>query len=592
MIGGDGDDVVLGPGFASTVTYQTFKAFLGAGNDTFTASSANVYNVVSGESGDDTLTGGIGDDTLNGGAGADDLDGGGGINTVTYASSTAGVTVNLATSTASGGEAAGDTIANFRNVTGGSGNDTLTGDDNDNVLDGQGGDDTVDGGGGNDTIRGDISYTGVGADTLRGGDGNDTIFGYAGNDTLIGGDGDDTLSGDTLSAGSGQDILEGGAGNDTMTGGQANDTFVYDGQGADIITDFNGGPGVGDVIRVTGVYTTFTQIQANATLVNGGVDTRIDFGGGNALTLRGFSGVLDTNDFSFDAVEPPPSGPEVTVTGNGVVIADGDGSPDIADHTHFGTVGVGAVATRTFTVENDGNAPLSIAKLKMPKGFKLSEGVSSPIAPGGSDTFTVSIDTKKAGFKSGEITFSTNDPDEAAFNFALSGDVVVLPPEIEVTGNGNVIIDEDLPDLADGTDFGDVTVGSAVIQTFTVSNSGPGTLTISKLKAPKGFKVVEPLASSIASGGSDTFSLQLDTKKIGLKTGQIVFTTNDADEGAFNFALSGNVIAPVAPLRLDGAFGSETAGLFTPDDLMSFIFDKLDISEVFPRNALTDFDLV
>ncbi len=55
-------------------------------------------------------------------------------------------------------------------------------------------------------------------------------------------------------------------------GGAGNDTFVYDGRGADIVTDFQAG---GDVIRVTGGYTTFAQIQANSTLVNGGADTRM-----------------------------------------------------------------------------------------------------------------------------------------------------------------------------------------------------------------------------------------------------------------------------------------------------------------------------
>ena len=81
--------------------------------------------------GDDELNGSIGNDTLEGGAGADELDGGvtrnatpavaavpdsaenTQVNTLSYAMSDAGVTVNLQTVTASGGHAEGDEIETY-----------------------------------------------------------------------------------------------------------------------------------------------------------------------------------------------------------------------------------------------------------------------------------------------------------------------------------------------------------------------------------------------------------------------------------------------------------------------------------------------
>ncbi|MGE3468660.1 MAG: hypothetical protein AB7J13_17215, partial [Pyrinomonadaceae bacterium] len=172
--------------------------------------------------------------------------------------------------------------------------------------------------------------------------GDDTFIGYSQNDTLSGGDGDDTL---------------GGAGGvNTLTGGAGNDTFIYGGQGVDTITDFAGGPGAGDVIRVTGVYTTFAQLQEHITLVNGDADTQIDFGGGKTLTLAGFNGLLDEDDFVFP-------GPEVEVKGNSVVIVDDDTTPSAADHTDFGSVGIGASMIRTFTVYNTGAADLTLSNL-------------------------------------------------------------------------------------------------------------------------------------------------------------------------------------------------------------------------------------
>ena len=159
-----------------------------------------------GLSGDDTLVGGLGNDTLEGGAGADELNGdytatGGAtnavnsqVNTLSYAGSDAGVTVNLATASASGGHAQGDEIETYRyndnkgttiaptgedptdddeiidiatfvNVTGSMHNDHLTGDRFGNHLAGGGGDDSLRGGAGGDILAG-----GPGADRLDGGE--------------------------------------------------------------------------------------------------------------------------------------------------------------------------------------------------------------------------------------------------------------------------------------------------------------------------------------------------------------------------------------------------------------------------------------
>ena len=80
------------------------------------------------------------------------LDGGDDLDTASYESSPAGVTVDLSTGSASGGDAEGDSLSNIEDVTGSDHSDTLTGDDSDNILNGLGGDDTLTGGGGDDTF--------------------------------------------------------------------------------------------------------------------------------------------------------------------------------------------------------------------------------------------------------------------------------------------------------------------------------------------------------------------------------------------------------------------------------------------------------
>jgi Ca2+-binding RTX toxin-like protein len=118
----------------------------------------------------DTINGGTGNDDISGLIGADVLDGGEGIDTVNYSLSLAAVTVNLATNVVSGGDAQGDTISNFENVTGSNYHDVLTGSDAANTLDG---------GAGHDTIFG-----GLGADVILAGEGQDVVDGGAGIDTI------------------------------------------------------------------------------------------------------------------------------------------------------------------------------------------------------------------------------------------------------------------------------------------------------------------------------------------------------------------------------------------------------------------------
>ena len=166
-------------------------------------------DTLTGDAGVNILNGKTGNDVLEGGAGGDTLDSGGGIDTLSYASSNAGVTVNITANTASGGHATGDTIiAGFDNIIGSNFNDILTGTSLANVIMGR--------------------------------DGVDNISSVAGNDTLNGG--------------GGNDFLRGGAGIDNLTGGLGNDTFSYSAlnEGDDIVTDFHNVVGDNDIFRFLG----------------------------------------------------------------------------------------------------------------------------------------------------------------------------------------------------------------------------------------------------------------------------------------------------------------------------------------------------
>jgi hypothetical protein len=271
---------------------------------------------------------------------------------------------------------------------------------------------------------------------------------------------------------------------------------------------------------------------------------------GNPASHGGYEAVITTTN-NGTAPLSIIGVPEIAVSFSGINITDNDASPTSTDGTDFGTVTQGAVVDRVFTVNNSGTGTLTISGIIVPAGFTVVEPLSSSIAAGGFDNFTVRLDTSSAGAKNGQITLTDNDIDENPFNFSITGAVnATSTSEISVSGNSTSILDGDTtPSGTDLTDFGSVTLGNAAIQhTFTVSNTGTGTLTTSALTVPSGFTVVEGLSASIPAGGSDTFTVQLDTTSVGTKSGgQISFTTNDGDENPFNFSITGAVNATSTP---------------------------------------------
>ncbi|MBW3668063.1 MAG: fibronectin type III domain-containing protein [Actinobacteria bacterium] len=181
LTGTDGDNTITGGSGNDTVSYAAAPAAVSVDLAKATAPQAT------GGGGNDTLVtiesviASAGNDTIAGTAGDNVLDGGAGVDTLSYASASVGVVVNLGTTTAQDTVGAGtDTLSNFENVDGSPGDDGLTGNSGANVLNGGDGDDYLDGAGGNDTENGgagnDRFFQGTasnGGDALNGGDGTD-----------------------------------------------------------------------------------------------------------------------------------------------------------------------------------------------------------------------------------------------------------------------------------------------------------------------------------------------------------------------------------------------------------------------------------
>jgi Ca2+-binding RTX toxin-like protein len=326
IIGGTGNDALSGGGDDDTFSYT-----IGDGIDTIDGGTGNDTLSILGTAAANTL------DVIFNGASITQFEGGtitsieavtadllGDNDRLSYAGTTAAVTVNLAAGTASGFTS----IANIENVTGGSGNDTFIGNDavNNNFTGGLGDDtyfvstgDTITeaAGGGIDQVFTtastftlsanveNLTYTGAGNFTgngsavnnvITGGAGADLLSGNGGADTLIGGDGVDSLLG-----GAGDDILIGGAGNDTLNGGAGNDMFVFGpGFGNDTITggfDANATGGQ-DLLDISLLSITAANFNDHVTITDLGSNTMVTIDGSTIL-LMGVNGV-GTNVITID----------------------------------------------------------------------------------------------------------------------------------------------------------------------------------------------------------------------------------------------------------------------------------------------------
>jgi subtilisin family serine protease len=238
--------------------------------------------------------------------------------------------------------------------------------------------------------------------------------------------------------------------------------------------------------------------------------------------------------------------PEVFVLANGIEVPDGDATPSATDGTDFGSViQGGAAVSRTFTVRNDGTSTLTLGNLAAPDGFTITDNLVSSLTSGMSDSFTIRFDSAVAGTKTGQVTFTSNDSDESPFDFTITGTVTASSPgpEAIVLGNGVEIASGDIiPTSTDGTDWGTVKRGSTpIVHTFSVRNAGDSVLELRSLKAPRGFAVTEGLASRLAPGESDTFSIRLNTGSNGTRFGLVRFKSNDTDESTYTFAVHGTV---------------------------------------------------
>lgn len=262
----------------------------------------------------------------------------------------------------------------------------------------------------------------------------------------------------------------------------------------------------------------------------------------------------------------------------------------------------GAFGSGDVTLDGTGcTTTCSLSGVGASRGLWLRLSANNPIAPTAALTLVsqANIALEVAGGVSQTVAAVTADGVPLAAGTYTGGDVPWLygtgtlivgnggeppaqVPEIGVLGsNGNAIADGSTT-LSQplGTDFGEIlwNGGAPVSQSFTITNSGAATLTLSGSPVTvlgahsADFTVTQPVSTTIPAGNAVTFSIACDPSALGNRTGVVSIASNDSDENPYTFSVRATGTEPPQPppsttLNLsfrqgDGGAYSDTAATY------------------------------
>lgn len=203
--------------------------------------------------------------------------------------------------------------------------------------------------------------------------------------------------------------------------------------------------------------------------------------------------------------------------------------------------------TNQFTITNKGSAPLVVSTMSV-TGTQFSFGSAAPFTIPVDNTVTVDVilsGTVARNF-SEVITITSNDTDEANFDFGISGDI--YGPEIAVFDGLDRYSD---PEILNGQvapiAFGSVAQGTDITRTLTIANFGPLNMTLSDISITgTAFSTTFSAPDFIAAENDGiistlTFDLTLSGATGGTFNETVTITSDDDTDPLFQFPLTGTI---------------------------------------------------
>ena len=217
-------------------------------------------------------------------------------------------------------------------------------------------------------------------------------------------------------------------------------------------------------------------------------------------------------------VQPPPA-PAISVQESAV---------------DFGTVAFAKSVQQTITITNTGTADLEITGIESDVSGLTFNTTTFTLAPDGSQTVTVTFPSSTAGTFSGNITISSNDPDEATSTVSVSVTVQMEPVPMLVVG-------------APAIDFGSIDAEETAQKTFTITNIGTADLEITGIESDVSGLTFDPSTFTLEPDGSQTVTITFPSSTEGTFSGNITISSNDPDHATQTVSVSITVQPPPAP---------------------------------------------
>ena len=298
---------------------------------------------------------------------------------------------------------------------------------------------------------------------------------------------------------------------------------------------------------------TFTNILASSIIQAGNsLPVTITFTP-SAVGLRTATVSIANNDanenpytFDIQATATAVGAQEISVTGNNVLIPDGDTTPTTADFTDFGTA-----TSKTFVVRNTGSSPLTLtggafrATISGPHAadFTVSTQPTTTIAATtGTSSFVVTFIPSGPGQRTATVTIPNDDWDENPYTFDIQGTESAYPPEIRVEHPAGIAVnDGSSTPISFGSSVG---ICTTVAKTFTVKNDGLSDLhiqapTINGAHAPEFVVSSAPTLLTIPPSSSSTFDVSFTPSNIGARNAALHIVSDDPNESPFDIQLTG-----------------------------------------------------
>jgi hypothetical protein len=247
----------------------------------------------------------------------------------------------------------------------------------------------------------------------------------------------------------------------------------------------------------------------------------------------------------------------------------------------FGSTPSNTALTRDFRILNLGNQPLSISLATTGAAYSVAAAPRASIAAGGQANFSLRLLSGATGLATGQLVITNNDPNDNPYTVSLSGMVTAGPSgQIRVRdGNGGATV-------AQGATLyiGTTPINTPLLRTFWIDNlSEKLSLTINNpnsFLSGTNFSLATPPASSIAPGGSTSFTVRFQSAFVSTYDASVSLASNDFAHTPYHFTLRASTAnAPEPRIRVVssgvtiGLGGTADFGALAPNQSVTRSFE-------------------